>query len=277
MLGLTPPAVHTQLRQLETNFNGKLLNRTAGGGARLTLQGRTVLAAAESIEATLASCAEHVRAQNEGMEGLVILGVVSTGKYFAPRLVAWLRKAYPKIDVLLKVGNRDSVVAWLNNGSIDLAIMGRPPRMPEVTSLVLGVHPHVLVAPPDHPLAGIAEVPTDDLLKENFLAREEGSGTRILMVRYLDRLGQGRPYKMVELGSNETIKQAVMAGLGIALISRHTVTDELNAGRMVELNSAGLPILRQWFLLHRADTDLSEAETRVKDFIAEQDGAFLPH
>jgi molybdate transport repressor ModE-like protein len=275
-LGLTPPAVHTQLRLLEEKFASKLLHRSASGGAQLTRQGQTVLSASQVIEATLASCAGHVRALNSGMEGLVVLGIVSTGKYFAPALVARLQAVYPKIEVQMKVGNRDSVVAWLQNGSIDMAIMGRPPRSPAVSSLPLGPHPHVLIAPPDHPLAGPGMVPPDALMNETFLAREEGSGTRILMVRYLDRVGQGTTYKIVEIGTNETIKQAVIAGLGIALISRHTVTEELRAGRLVELNIEGLPIVRQWFLLHRSDVELSAASQRVQRFIADQNGAFLP-
>ena len=275
-LGLTPPAVHTQLRQLEENFEAKLLHRGASGGATLTRQGKAVLSATQSIEATLHACADRVQALNRGMEGLVVLGIVSTGKYFAPGLVAQLQKVYPKIEVQMKVGNRDSVVAWLQNGSIDMAVMGRPPRAPAVVSIPLGPHPHVMIAPPDHPLAGLDLVPPEDLIEETFLAREEGSGTRILMVRHLDRLGQGQTYTTVEMGSNETIKQAVIAGLGVALISRHTVTEELHSGRLVELKAEGLPILRQWFLIHRADTELSAAGQRVETFISEQHGAFLP-
>lgn len=275
-LGLTPPAVHTQLRQLENNFNTKLLHRGATGGAQLTLQGETVLASARGIEASLDSCAEHVRALNHGMEGLVVLGVVSTGKYFAPALVAQLQAAYPKIEVLMKVGSRDMVVGQMHSGAVDMAIMARPPRAPATEAMVLGPHPHVLIAPPHHPLAGPNPVKGEDLLDQTFLAREEGSGTRILMTRYLDKLGQGKPYNMVELGSNETIKQAVMAGLGLALISRHTVTEELRAGRLVELDAAGLPLVRQWFLLRRSDWALSAAGKRVWEFIREQRGAYLP-
>lgn len=275
-LGLTPPAVHTQLRQLELNFNCKLLHRGVSGGGKLTLQGEAVILSTQQIEASLAACVSHVSALNRGMEGLVMMGVVSTGKYFAPALVARLQHAYPKIEVLMRVGNRDMVVNDLMNGGVDMAIMGRPPRAPAVTSMTLGPHPHTLIAPPDHPLARPGPIPSEALMEQTFLAREEGSGTRILMVRYLDRLGQGRPYKMVEIGSNETIKQAVIAGLGVALISRHTVTEELHAGRLVELDAEGLPILRQWFLMHRADTPLAGANARVWQFISDQKGTYLP-
>ena len=118
-------------------------------------------------------------------------------------------------------------------GEIELAIMGRPPQHPPHLADVLGPHPYVIIAPADHPLAGKAEVTADELLGETFLTREEGSGTRILTTRYLDRIGEGRPYRSIEMGTDETIKQAVIAGLGVALISGHTVGPELEAGRLV--------------------------------------------
>jgi len=273
---LTPPAVHSQLRQLETNFNARLVERGAQGGARLTRQGEAVLVGARAVETALDACADHVRAINEGMEGMVTLGVVSTGKYFAPRLVAELQRAFPTIDVILKVASREAIVAALASASVDLAIMGRPPRVPEVQATVLGPHPHVLIARPDHPLAGQGRLPPESILAEPFLAREEASGTRILMERFLERLGRGRPARVIELESNETMKQAVMAGLGIALISRHTVTEELRAGRLAELEAEALPLVRQWFLVHRSDTALSAAGRRVHGYVVGRQGAFLP-
>ncbi|MGC9419384.1 MAG: LysR family regulator CbbR [Rhodovulum sp.] len=273
---LTPPAVHSQLRQLETNFNARLVERGPQGGARLTLQGEAVLVGARAVETALEACADHVRAINDGMEGLVTLGVVSTAKYFAPRLVADLQRVFPTIDVILRVGSRETIVAALASASVDLAIMGRPPRVPEVQATVLGPHPHVLIARPDHPLVGQGRLPPELILAEPFVAREDGSGTRILMERFLERLGRGRPARIIELESNETLKQAVMAGLGIALVSRHTVTEELRAGRLSELEAEALPLVRQWFLVHRADTALSAAGRRIHGHIVGQQGTFLP-
>ena len=96
------------------------------------------------------------------------------------------------------------------------------------------------------------------------------------MVRYLDRIGEGKPYESLQMGSNETIKQAVIAGLGIALISQHTVTEELKAGRLVAIRTSEMPILRQWFVLHRADRALSPAMQSVWDFINEHATRFFP-
>lgn len=274
---LTPPAVHSQLRQLETNFNARLVERGAQGGARLTRQGEAVLVGARAIETALEACADHVRAINEGMEGMVSLGVVATAKYFAPRLVAEVQHAFPTVDVILKVASREAIVAALASASVDLAIMGRPPRVPDVQATVLGPHPHVLIARPDHPLAGQGRLAPEAILAEPFLAREEASGTRVLMERFFERLGRGRPVRMIELESNETLKQAVMAGLGIALISRHTVTEELRAGWLAELQAEALPLVRQWFLVHRSDTALSAAGRRVHGYVVGRQGAFLPN
>ncbi|TCO70497.1 LysR family transcriptional regulator [Rhodovulum euryhalinum] len=273
---LTPPAVHSQLRQLETNFNARLVERGPQGGARLTRQGEAVLVGARAVEAALDASADHVRSINEGMEGMVTLGVVATGKYFAPGLVVELMRAFPTIDVILRVGSRESIVNALASASVDIAIMGRPPRIPDVQATVLGAHPHVLIARPDHPLAGQGRLAPEAILAQPFIAREEGSGTRILMERFLERLGRGRPARVIELESNETMKQAVMAGLGIALISRHTVTEELRAGRLAELEAEALPLVRQWFLVHRSDTALSAAGRRVHAYVVGRQGAFLP-
>jgi len=276
LLGLTPPAVHTQLRGLETAMGCKVLASSGAGGAVLTPEGDAVLRASAQIEKALAACVERVRALRGGVAGVVVLGVVSTGKYFAPRLVARLHAAFPDVEVILKVGNRGQIIEDLQHGSIELAIMGRPPRNPPVIADVLGPHPHVLIAPPEHRLAGSERVDAAELLAETFIAREEGSGTRILMTRYLDRLGDGTPYRQMEMGSNETIKQAVMAGLGIAMISQHTVSDEIRTGRLVTLPADGLPIERRWYLLHREDLTLSPTLENVRDFILELEGDYFP-
>lgn len=113
-------------------------------------------------------------------------------------------------------------------------------------------------------------------MEETFIAREEGSGTRILMSRFLDRIGEGRIYDTTTMSSNETIKQAVMAGLGLAIISQHTVVDELHTGRLVTLNLPGLPIERAWYLITHADIPLSPAAERIRAHISGMKGGFLP-
>lgn len=275
-LSLTPPAVHTQIRGLEAALRSKVLESSGTSGAILTAEGLAVLGAERQIEEILNTCLDRVRALRDGQSGVVVLGVVSTGKYFAPGLVARLRGAFPDIDVVLKVGNRDKMITDLQNRAIELAIMGRPPRHPLVTAYELGPHPHIIIASPDHPLAGIKNIRPADLLSATFITREQGSGTRILMTRYLDRLGDGMLYRQIEMGSNETIKQAVIANLGVAMISQHTVTEEIRSGRLVALQAKGLPILRNWFMLHRSDYTLPETHKTVRDFVLNLNADYLP-
>lgn len=275
-LGLTPPAVHGQLRALEDLMGAPMVIRGEHGAFVPTNEGRAVLAAEAQIAIALDGCARRVAALQSGHVGHVALGVIATGKYFAPRLVAELRRALPEVEVTLRIGIRDTIIQWLQSHAVDLAIMGRPPHAPPVLAAMIGPHPHILIAPPDHPLAGADPAMPPDLLAQTFLAREVGSGTRILLTRLLDRIGEGRPWRMVEMGTNETIKQAVIAGLGIALISQHTVTEELRAGRLVSIRAIGLPIQRSWFLMRREDMALSPAGQRVHDHILARQGGFLP-
>ncbi|MHA1128423.1 MAG: LysR family transcriptional regulator [Alphaproteobacteria bacterium] len=277
MLNLTVPAVSTQLKQLEANMGATLLVRASDGKGSITRQGQQVLATIAQIESALDSCAKSIDSINSGKSGLVTLGVVSTGKYFAPSLVALAKKQLPDIRVDLIIGNRRRIISALEDQSIDLAIMGRPPRYPAVESVALGDHPHILIATPDHPLIMARDISPERLLAETFIMREAGSGTRILMERFLDRVGEGRTYDQIEFNTNETIKQAVIAGLGIALISAHTVMDALAAGRIATINMPGLPIIRQWHLVRAANAGLPPVTEKVLGFIIEQDGRFLPH
>ncbi|MBB4285641.1 LysR family transcriptional regulator [Roseospira goensis] len=274
-LHVTAPAVSTQLKTLERLVGAPLLDRS-GEALRPTEVGDELLRTARLIETALMRCDERIGALRAGAAGLVRLGVVSTGKYFAPGLVARFNAAAPGITLHLTIGNRDDIVEALGARDIDIAVMGRPPEALDVVARRLGPHPYVMIAPPGHRLAGLESVPADILLQETFLAREAGSGTRTLMIRELDRLGNGRAYRVVEMASNETIKQAVMAGLGIALLSAHTVHTELAEGKLVALAVPGLPVMRHWFLIHLADEMLTPAATVFRDFVIGLDGAFLP-
>ncbi|APZ53818.1 LysR family regulator CbbR [Salipiger abyssi] len=275
-LGLTAPAVHSQLKALDATFGCAMLSREGAGPFVATPEGRVLLQAHERADAGFRLALRRIDALQTGLAGTVVLGVVSTGKYFAPGIVARLRKSCPEIEVLLQVGNRDTIISALQDGALDLAIMGRPPRDPPLQAISLGDHPHVLIAPPDHPLAHAPRITPEDVLKETILMREPGSGTRILATRFLDRIGEGKTYERSEMGTNETIKQAVIAGLGLALISYHTVVEELRSGRLVTLDLPGLPIVRHWFLLHPEDAPLSGAARTVWEFIAAEKDSFLP-
>ena len=276
MLNVTAPAVSTQLRSLESNFGAQMIHRGPDGKTQLTEIGAAVLAATRQIENSLTSCYNNVNALQTGKVGHLTLGVVSTAKYFAPRIVMAAKTGLPDVEISLFVGNRAKIISALVDKKIDLAIMGRPPRKPPVEAELLGANPHILVVANNHSLAGKRDISPDTLLDETFLSRERGSGTRILMQRFLDRIGEGREYKSIDLDSNETIKQAAMAGLGLAFISGQAVSAELQSGRLVKLEIEGLPIVRHWFLIRRAERELPPVARAFADFLVGLEGQYLP-
>jgi len=276
-LHLTAPAVHNQIKLLEESTGVVLLERSAdSAGSRLTPAGQVLLRTTEKMDAILSQGLQQILELQRGQSGRLTLGVVSTAKYFAPSLVKTLKLLHPEVTIVLEVGNRDSILKGIETGTLDLAIMGRPPRFPAVEAMPLGPHPHAIVAAPDHPLAGRAALSWADLRSETFLTREEGSGTRILMERYLDQLGDGEVYLTEEMGSNETIKQAVMAGLGLAFLSLHTVIAELRHNSLTLLDTPNTPIERHWFLVNAARRPLEPVAQKLHDTLRRLEGSFLP-
>ena len=272
-LSLTPPAVAQQLKLLEEALGGVPLLERTPAGMRPTEAGREALAALGRIEAALEDCAAAIEALR-GMEGgHVAVGVTSTAKYFAPFALAAFQRAHPGVEMRLSVGNRQQVVAALEAFELDVAVMGYPPDHFPVERAVLGPHPHVIIAPPGHPLARRRAIPLGVLAGETFLLREPGSGTRDLMRRLFGAEVDG---PRMEIGSNETIKQAVMAGMGIALLSAHTIAAELRDGRLAILDVAGLPAVRQWFVVRRAEKRLLPAAQAMWDHLARHGAEFLP-
>ena len=266
-VSLTPPAVHSALKTLEENFQIKLLKKAPSGAFEPTPEGEILIAAHRRAQTALNRAIHEIEALGRGVAGTVSLGVVSTGKYFAPGIVGFVQDAFPDIEIRLTIGNRDEIIRRLEDETLDLAIMGRPPRAPSNLAYRLGSHPHVMIAAPDHPIATAALVTPEDVLREKIILREPGSGSRILAMRFLDRIGAGETYESTNMGSNETIKQSVRAGLGIALLSAHTCIDELRDGRLALIDMPGLPILRSWYVLHRDTLDLSGAMKNVLGMI----------
>lgn len=274
-LGLTGPAVTLQLKQLEEETGLSLFDRTPEG-MRPTAAGEAMLDAAHAVQERLRMLEEEFHAFKGGKRGTLKLGAVSTAKYFTPRLIAAFQKTNPDIDIELFIGNRADTIEALRHQTIDIALMGRPPRDIEVEAYLFGDHPLVIVAPPDHPLARKRDISKEVIAAEKFLVREPGSGTRISLEIFfadipgkLDNLG-------TEMGSNETIKQAVMAGLGIAFISAHTIEQELQLGRLVILDVIGMPIRRQWFSVGRSDRTQSPVMRIFRDFLVREGSRHLP-
>jgi DNA-binding transcriptional LysR family regulator len=272
-LQLTQPAVSMQVKALEVLAGLPLLER-AGRGVALTEGGHELLRRAQAILRELDAAGEAFAALRGLERGRVAIAVVSTAKYFSPKLVALFSKAHPGVELRLAVHNREVVIEQLVSNEVDLAIMGTPPPHLETTAFPFAKHPLVVIAAPDHPLAGGRKVPVKALASETFLVREPGSGTRAALERFLaeHRL---RPAATTEISSNETIKQAVMAGMGIAFMSRHAIGLELAAGELVMLPVEGLPIVRAWNLVHRTEKRLSPAALAFKEFVLKEGRAFL--
>jgi LysR family transcriptional regulator for metE and metH len=179
------------------------------------------------------------------------------------------------VDLRLVVGNRHMIFSRLADYELDIAVAGTPPAAFEVESQEIGPHPIVLIGPPDHPLAMRRDLTLADFADETVLLREQGSGTRALMERLFENAGVDNRRRL-EMGSNETIKQAVIGGLGIALISAHTVSAEIRDSRMVAFAVAGLPAMRTWFVMKRRDKRLFPAAAALWRFLAARGAEFLP-
>jgi len=271
---LTPPAVTMQMRQLEAAAGIALFERQ-GRSFALTQAGREVLAAAEKVDAVLADLGAGLAAMKSLKSGRVTVGAVSTAKYFVPRMLAAFEKQQPDIDIELVIGNRAETIAAFKDGRFDVAVMGRPPEGVDVESALIGDNPHVIIAPPDHPLAQQRRIPASALAGETMLTRETGSGTRTLAEQFFVEAGVA-PRIGMEIGSNETIKQAVIAGLGIAFISADTIEAEIEDRRLAVLDVAGLPIVRQWYVVRPAAKRLMPAARALRDFLTKEGRGLLP-
>lgn len=274
-LNLTAPAVSIQIKQLEEFAGIPLLDRLRDG-ASPTEAGMIVMKSATKLEATIQDCEEELN-QLKGLgSGHASVGGVSTAKYFTPHAFAAFSKLHPEIDMKLTIGNRAKTVSLLANYEIDIAVMGRPPRNIDVEYEAIGPHPHVIIAPPEHPLARRKNLSPTDLSHEIFLTREQGSGTRALGQEFLGKSGIV-PILGMEIDSNETIKQAVIAGLGIAFISAHTIATEIKDGRLITLDVEGLPVTREWYVVRRQDKHLLPASKALWQFLKTRARDFLPH
>jgi DNA-binding transcriptional LysR family regulator len=273
-LNLTQPAVTLQLRNLQALAGLPLIQRT-GDGMVLTDAGLNVLALAERVEAALLDCERSLDMIAGRSGGRVSIAAVSTAKYFVPFVIAAFSRRFPKVDVTLRIGNREDIREALRGYDLDIAIMGRPPVDVQVEIRPLGKHPHVIIAAADHTLSNKKRIAVADLASESFITREIGSGTRMLMEQFFQKSGL-KPKIGMEMDSNETIKQAVIAGLGIAFISQHTVSHELDEGRLVALKVAGLPVMRQWHAIRRTDKILLPPAQAMLDFLGKEGSRYLP-
>jgi len=267
-LHLTQPAISMQVKELEGAVGLPLFDRS-GRRIALSTPGEYFLVHARRMLGALKDAADTM-ARMKGVEsGRLTVGIVSTAKYFVPRLLAEFRRAHPAVELRLEVGNRQALVAQLLNNEVDLAIMGTPPRELDTRAEPFATNPLVMIAAPGHPLAQLSQVPVAALSDLVFLVREPGSGTRASMEIFLKER-RIHPATQVEMPSNETIKQAVMADMGVSILSIHTIGLELAAGVIRMLEVEGLPLLRRWHVVNMRAKLLSPAAEAFRYFILEK-------
>jgi DNA-binding transcriptional LysR family regulator len=272
-LHLSPPAVTMQIKELEANI-GMILFERSGKKVALTTAGEYMLVYARRILATLKD-AEDAAARLQRIEaGSLTIGMVSTAKYFMMHLLAEFRDQHVGVDLKLEIGNREDLVKMLQANEVDIGIMGRPPKELRTRAEPFSAHPHFFIAAPHHPMVAQGWLSTEDLRHQDFIAREKGSGTRAAMERYFEAARIEPRYKMA-MKSNETLKQAVMAGLGLGFISLHTIGFELTHGQLVVLNVQDTPIVRAWNVVHTQSKLLSPAAEAFRYFMLERGEDYL--
>jgi len=270
-LHLTQPAVSTQVAKLEDQA-GNALFEQLGKKIYLTPAGNELLRISRTIMAQFEE-AEDAMAQFRGIRGgRLNVGVISAGDYFFPRLLVEFAGRHPGVTLNFTVHNREGLLTHIAENLTDLAVMVRPPADADVVALPFAPHPYVVVAAPDHPLANVRAVTRERLLQEPFVVREKGSDTWRSME---DGFGRDVDHLRVamEIRSTETIKQAVMAGMGVSFLSAHTVSREVQSGALRVLDVAGLPLMLHWYLVHLRHKRLLPVTQAFKDFLLDEGAA----
>jgi len=272
-LHLTQPAISMQIKQLE-DIVGLALFERVGRNSALTSVGKELLQHAESILSSLKDAEDSLAAIRAVRKGEITIATVSTAKYYVPQLIARFRDSHPWVGIDIEVGNRDSIIQLLRRNQVDVAIMGQPPLELDAVSEPFAPHPHGIIAAPNHPLARLKTVAPQRLSGATFLAREPGSGTRSVMEKFI-----AKHHLQISLGtmftSNESIKQSVMAGMGLGFVSLHILPLELQARQLVVLHVRGTPVMRTWHIVYRRSKKLSPATQAFKDFVLAHGAQFL--
>lgn len=269
-LHLSQPGVSMQVKQLESAI-GMALYEQIGKRIALTDAGRVLQRLSRSVSEQLRE-AEQTLDELKGVEGgRLRVSVATTVNYFASRLLSAYCAAHPKVQVSLDVANRESIIRSLSENSTDIVLMGRPPEGLDVDARPFMENPLVVIAGARHPLASEKQIGLEKLAHETFLIREPGSGTRLAMQRFFQEQGI-EPGASIEMTSNEAIKQSVAAGLGLGVVSEHTIDLEKAAGHLVVLDVCHFPIRRRWYVMHHRAKRLSAAARAFRNFVLAQAG-----
>ncbi len=273
VLHLSQPGVSMQIKQLENSIGLQLFEHV-GKKIFLTNAGREMFAYSQSISHLLDE-ADSVIEELKGVKsGKLAISVATTASHFATRLLAAFSKQHEGITISLDITNREALRFQLEHNERDLVIMGKPPKGFNVEADEIMENPLVMIAPADHPLVAEKSIPLTHFANESFVVREQGSGTRFAIERFFEE--HGVAFKTdIEMTSNEAIKQAVEAGLGLGIVSIHTLELELETGRLQVLDVKGFPIQRHWYIVQRSGRRLSPAALAFKAFVLEKAKEFI--
>ena len=264
-LHLTQPAVSMQIKQIEESI-GLPLFEHMGKKVYLTQAGEELYTYSRTIQQQLDEVESVIENLKGVKRGKLTIAVASTANYFAPHILAAFNHQYEGITFSLDVTNRAGLLQHLDNNDADVVIMGKPPAGIDVEAFEFMDNPLVVIAPPNHPLLKQQEIPISTLLKETFILREQGSGTRFAIERFFAE-HDARVSATMDMSSNEAIKQAVQAGLGLGILSLHTLEMELTLKRLALLDVESFPIIRKWYIVHRTGKRLSPVATVFKEFL----------
>ena len=268
-LFLAQPTVSMQLKKLADTLELPLFEQV-GIRIQLTDAGREVYVACQEVFHSLASLEMKIADLKGIKRGRLRLAVITSAKYVAPHLLGHFARLYPDIDFSLKVANRERLLERIVNQEDDLYILGQPPQEIEVDAFPLVSNPLVVMAAREHPLIGVPNIPLKQLLNEPFVLREPGSGTRAAVIRTFEAKGLEAPIARMELNSNEAIKQAVVAGLGITVLSLHSLALEGTSGPIALLDVQGFPVQRHWYLAYPKGRKLSVVGQAFADFVKQE-------
>ena len=266
-LHVSAPAITMQIKELEAAVGMPLFERQ-GRKVSLTTSGEYMLVYARKMLALLKDAEDAAARLQRIQTGKLTIGMVDTTTYFIPALLSKFLKEHEGIEVVLSVGNRRELIQWLQNSEVDIAIMGSPPGEFPTRAEPFAANPLVFVASPDHPLSGETGLHAEDLRQQAFIVREPGSGTRTAMEAYFSQ-ARFQPRFSMELKSNDAIKQAVKANLGLSFLSLHTIGLELQTQQLSVLQVRGSPVVRAWHVVHALSKLLSPAAEAFRYFVLE--------
>lgn len=269
-LFLTQPTVSMQVKKL-ADAMGLPLFEHVGRGVKPTQAALELYEACRDIFETLSNLEMKIADIKGIKRGRLRLCVVTTAKYIAPELLGEFSQMHQGIEVSLKVTNRDRVLDRMQANEDDLYIMGTAPTEDiQVEAYAFAPNPLVIMAPRNHPLVGQKRIPLATIAEEPMILREPGSGIRDASLRVFST-AELRPKIRMELGSNEAIKHAIVGGLGLSILSLHTLTLEGSGGPVAVLDVEGFPIQRQWYIVHPKGKELSLVARAFLEYVIESE------